>query len=459
MALMMSRKAQEDILEVFPDSDVVCKYIGAGSRCNVALGYMSVYRLGFAFTVFHFLLMLITCGVRSSRDCRAGLHNGMWLYKIMFLMVLCIACFFIPDRSKLFIHAWMYTSMAGAALYIVIQLLLLVFLFHRWTDKIEAKVKNGGKASCWYGVFALCGSITIYIIFILAIVALYYFFALDERCTWNRWLIIINAVACILVSIVALVKRGPKDWRLRLFHSSLVSLYVMFLTWTAIGSAPRKYQDPIYRGGWAGIGSNPYEIVDYKLPYYCGPNDDKESWTDNVLPYVSVVVMFITVVSASVSTASPENCEAVAFPSCPVNNDSPQKPRYDIEDIGGQRVVRNEKQDLAYSYPLFHVMLGLATLYMMMSLTGWYTPQGSSLLVFGRSWSTVWIKMASSWACLAIYSAVTLFPTMLPNRIRRANSEPIQFNPYADDESDISEACVPLKPVTRPMSMHQETTV
>ncbi|CAL4205839.1 unnamed protein product, partial [Meganyctiphanes norvegica] len=217
--------------------------------------------------------------------------------------------------------AWMYTSMAGAALYIVIQLMLLVFLFHQWTDKIEGKVNNGSKACCWYGVLTLCVTISVYSIFIFAIVAMYYFFALDERCTWNRWFIIVNAVACILVSIVALVRKGPKDWRLRLFHSSLVSLYVIFLTWTAIGSAPRKYQDPIYRGnsGWAGFGSNPYEVIGFKQPYYCGPNDDQDSWTDHFLPYVSVVVMFITVVSALVNTASPENCEAMAFPSCPLN--------------------------------------------------------------------------------------------------------------------------------------------
>ena len=41
-----------------------------------------------------------------------------------------------------------------------------------------------------------------------------------------------------------------------------------------------------------------------------------------------------------------------------------------IEDIGGQRLVRNEKKRLVYSYSLFHVMLCLASLFMMMSLTG-----------------------------------------------------------------------------------------
>ena len=41
--------------------------------------------------------------------------------------------------------------MAGAAFFIVIQLLLLIFLYHSWTDKLAARVHNGGSSLCWYG--------------------------------------------------------------------------------------------------------------------------------------------------------------------------------------------------------------------------------------------------------------------------------------------------------------------
>ena len=148
-------------------------------------------------------------------------------------------------------------------------------------------------------------------------------------------------------------------------------------------------------------------------------------WTETVFPYVSVTIMFLTVVYASIGTAKPRACNALNFPDCPIeakNNDEDtdgDAAAHVVEDIGGQKLVRNEKTRLAYSYPLFHIMLALATLFMMMSLTGWYAPTTASLDTFGRSWAAVWIKMASSWLCLLLYLFATLFPSLVPKRYER----------------------------------------
>lgn len=44
--------------------------------CNSAVGYLAVYRICFILTCFFFLMALITIGVKTSRDPRAGIHNG-----------------------------------------------------------------------------------------------------------------------------------------------------------------------------------------------------------------------------------------------------------------------------------------------------------------------------------------------------------------------------------------------
>ncbi|XP_071539246.1 serine incorporator 5-like isoform X3 [Panulirus ornatus] len=296
MALMMSIRVQKAIMGMFPDHSVVCEWIGAGKNCEAAMGYMAVYRLGFAVSCYHFLLMLITCGVKSSRDCRAGFHNGMWFYKFLLLITICIGSFFIPDPMDLFIYVWMYTAMSGAALFIVIQLMLLVFMYHSWTDKLMARVDNGGSPFCWYGVFSLTAATIVYSACACCVFLMYYYFTLDEGWDIICWLIFINVAACIVVSLVALSKQGPKDFRLRLLHSSLISLYVMYLTWTAIASVPHNYRNSDKwenSSVWIGAGHDvrsDYPDDDDDDDDGEGDGNEEKIWAEEILPYVIVWV-------------------------------------------------------------------------------------------------------------------------------------------------------------------------
>lgn len=269
-----------------------------------------------------------------------------------------------------------------------------------------------------------------------------------------------SCVELVVIMTILYLNPGPKDFRLRLLHSSLISLYVIYLTWTAIASVPRNYQksDEVENSGvWIGAGHDVRSDYDDD-----DEEEDQKTWADEVLPYVSLVITFITVMYSAVGTATPDNCRAIEFPSCP-SRQSIQ--RYDVEDIGGQKVVRNESNGLAYSYPLFHVMLGLANLFLMMSLTDWYTPSSARLMTFGRSWSAVWVKISSSWVCLVIYFTVTIFPTMLPNRNYRTSPVTRNMgNGYAgsirgSSRSLNDEAAVPLSPSKPTTTVHQETTV
>ena len=125
-----------------------------------------------------------------------------------------------------------------------------------------------------------------------------------------------------------------------MFHASLISLYVIYLTWTAIESAPRKYQEPL--PGFTGMRSpsDNFRTYVFQQEYYCGPNYNERTWTDDFLPYISVGLMFIMVIYASIRSSGPENCQALEFPNCPVSYTTKD---VIVEDIGGQRIRRNER--------------------------------------------------------------------------------------------------------------------
>ena len=77
----------------------------------------------------------------------------------------------------------------------------------------------------------------------------------------------------------------------------------------------------------------------------------------------------------------------------------------------------DEAEGVTYNWSLFHVMFGLATLYIMMTLTNWYSPNGNNTTqTISANMSAVWVKIISSWLCCAIYVWTLIAPVVLPER-------------------------------------------
>lgn len=65
----------------------------------------------------------------------------------------------------------------------------------------------------------------------------------------------------------------------------------------------------------------------------------------------------------------------------------------DPESGEGHHVWDNEEEGVAYSWSFFHIMFGLATLYVMMTLTNWFTPN-SDLTTLSSNMAAVWVKVS-----------------------------------------------------------------
>jgi len=91
----------------------------------------------------------------------------------------------------------------------------------------------------------------------------------------------------------------------------------------------------------------------------------------------------------------------------PVGSGTPQD--------GEAQVWDNEDDAVAYSWSFFHLMFALSTLYVMMTLTNWYSPN-SDLRSLSNNAASMWVKIASSWVCLALYAWSLVAPVLLTNR-------------------------------------------
>ncbi|KTF81879.1 hypothetical protein cypCar_00027304 [Cyprinus carpio] len=85
------------------------------------------------------------------------------------------------------------------------------------------------------------------------------------------------------------------------------------------------------------------------------------------------------------------------------------------EEVKTPIVEDNERDTVQYSYAFFHFMLFLASLYIMMTLTNWYSPDADYSAMTSK-WPAVWVKISSSWVCLSLYSWSLVAPMILTNR-------------------------------------------
>ncbi|CAB3988984.1 serine incorporator 5 [Paramuricea clavata] len=128
-AILLSSNVEENLKDKLPYYDKNCD---EGGECEKVMGYLSVYRIFLGFAIFHAILMIFTLGVKSQKECRAGINNGFWGIKFIALIILCGWSFWV--ESDKFANTLMYFGLIGGLLFIVIQLLLLVDFAHTWNE-------------------------------------------------------------------------------------------------------------------------------------------------------------------------------------------------------------------------------------------------------------------------------------------------------------------------------------
>jgi hypothetical protein len=121
----------------------------------------------------------------------------------------------------------------------------IFLLFLSWNESWVGKGEDGSKKH-------YCGLIffttTFYILSTVAIILLYVFYASKPSCSLNIFFITINLILCIIVSIVSVLPVVQNYHSTSgLLQSSFVTLYVIFLTWSAITNEKPGMKGNIFR--------------------------------------------------------------------------------------------------------------------------------------------------------------------------------------------------------------------
>jgi len=377
-------------------------------NCSEAVGYLAVYRICFVVCLFFLLMAVIMIGVKSSRDARAGIQNGFWGLKYLIVIGGTVGAFFIPEGN--FGPTWMYFGMIGGFLFILIQLILIVDFAHSWA---EAWVGNYEETESrgWY--FGLLGATFLcYALSITGIVLLYVFFTKSDDCSLNKFFISFNLILCFLISCASIAPSVQEHLpRSGLLQSSVVTLYVTYLTWSTLSNSPDSDCNP----GLLGIVGAGKTASSTQMGF------DKES-------IIGLIVWMLCVLYSSLRSASKSSRITMSehvlakdegvrdgMGGSLVDNAQGESDAERGHNTGDGKVWDNEEDGTAYNWSFFHIVFALATLYIMMTLTNWYKPN-SSLQTLNANAASMWVKAISSWICVSLYGWTLVAPMVLRDR-------------------------------------------
>lgn len=328
--------------------------------CPSEWGRLGVYRVMFSTGLFFLFMGVVMIGVKSSRDCRAGLQNGMWGIKILLLAGTMVGAFFIKND---FYQAWGWISLVGAFFFMIVQLILLVDFAYSWSESWIGKAEEGSKCHAFGLIVA---SVTLYLVSFIGTVLMfvYYTKAPGETCELNKFFIAFNLCLAVICTAAAIHPRVRETLPSSgVLQSGVVIAYTTYLTWSSVSDAP---------GPCSAVGgSSTATIV-----------------LGSILTLVAVGYSALRTSSASqmgkLGISGSEDGSATLLDDGDDDDDG---------ESGGQRIVDNERQSVIYSWSFFHLVFAVAALYITMVLTDWavisHSSEDSASIDFEKGWASV----------------------------------------------------------------------
>jgi len=206
-------------------------------NCDDVIGYLAVYRICFVATLFFGIMALLMIGVKSARDPRAGLQNGFWGLKYLLIIGGSIAAFTIPHGT--FGEVWMWFGLLGGLTFILVQLVLIVDFAHSWAESWQSSYHDTDNQNWFYALLA-----STVMLFVAAVALVVFCFTnytgiTAGTCRLHEFFISFNMILCVVVSVCSVLpiiqEHQPHSG---LLQASFVSLYIMYLTWSAMTNSP-----------------------------------------------------------------------------------------------------------------------------------------------------------------------------------------------------------------------------
>ncbi|KAH7285710.1 hypothetical protein KP509_33G042300 [Ceratopteris richardii] len=299
------------------------------------------------------ILSKFPIGTQKSGDFRDLWHTGWWPAKCMLWILFMVVPFFMPPTSIKF-----YGEVArfGGGIFLVVQLLAVLNFIYWWN---ESWLSDKNVQQCQMPM--LCVSLGCFVVSILGVTMMFIWYAPHAYCGLNIFLI---TWSLILIQVMTSISLHSKV-NAGLLTSGLMSLYIIFL-------------------GWSALMSEPVSATCNSKPRLNGRGD----W----ITVLGFLLGIFTLILASFSTSI--------------------EPR----SISFQKDEDETSEKLPYGYGFFHFVFCLGAMYFAMLFIGWDLEQTMEKWNIDYGWSTVWIKVINQWLAACFYVWTMIGPLILKHR-------------------------------------------
>jgi len=326
------------------------------------------------------------------------IQNDWWVLKILVLIGIAVVFFFIPNAGFIY---YGYFALGGSAVFIVLQLVLLVDFAHKWSESWIGKYEEN-QSRFW--VVALVGSsIVLYLLSIIGSILMYVYYIQNQSTCWmNSMFISLNIVACFVFTCFSIhPKVQEKNPRSGLLQSAIVTAFCTYLVYSSILSESESM--------------------------HCTTlNIDPQSPGSIGTLILGVVFTFVAIIYSAFTSSTTKLNETTSLvkenekeKEKEKEKDKKKKPLEDgDEESAPPKVdVEDEDEPVPYNYSFFHVTFALAAMYLGMVLTNWAVVSDSeSTVKIDQGMAAVWIKIISGWVTVILYTWTIIAPLLLPNR-------------------------------------------
>ena len=326
-----------------------------------------------------------------------------WI-KGFLLVAVTVGCWFIPDA---FYTIYVDIARFFSGLFLLIQLIILVDFAYTWQEKWTSDDNPLHKYVLGISAAMFAGSVTL-------IGFLYHWFA-SSSCHLETFFITFTLLLCIIFSLLSV---SPWIEGGGLLPAAVVTLYSVYLLFSALGSDPSSECNGLYGGGgsisnakatiWQTVvnciisgGSVAYAAYNiYTSGSLIGESDDSSAAAGGAAESYSAMDDSKAAAPASddVEAAHPKAASPAASSS---------------DDASAPLPITNRQ------YRRFYLVMAVTSMYLCMLLTNWGNRESvdnAGIANETTSKENMWVKITSQWAVIGLYVWSLIAPIVLRNR-------------------------------------------